>query len=58
MDAWTQEDRLAFMDKVDPEAARRSKMTMEEIIKEDCDYENADSEGKAIIDKTIAARCH
>ncbi|MEG2266641.1 MAG: hypothetical protein RSC68_20180, partial [Acinetobacter sp.] len=58
MDKWTQEDRLAFMDKVDPETARRSKMTMEEKIKEDCDYENADAETRAMADKVIANRCH
>ncbi|MEG2842678.1 MAG: hypothetical protein RR900_04285, partial [Ruthenibacterium sp.] len=39
-DKWTQEDRHAFQEKIDPEAFRRSKLTMEEKIKEDCDYEN------------------
>ncbi|MEG3074121.1 MAG: hypothetical protein RR867_07880, partial [Ruthenibacterium sp.] len=57
MDKWTQEDRLAFMDKVDPETARRSKMTREEIIKEDCDYENMSPERKARMDEVIAMRC-
>ncbi|MEG2834199.1 MAG: hypothetical protein RR859_08520 [Ruthenibacterium sp.] len=40
---------------IDPEAARRSKMTWEEKVKEDCDYENMSAARKAAIDEMLAS---
>ncbi|MEG3073937.1 MAG: hypothetical protein RR867_06945, partial [Ruthenibacterium sp.] len=54
MDKWTNEDMEAFTDKIDPEAARRSKMTWEEKIKEDSNYDELPPEEKLLIDKEIA----
>ncbi|MEG1269999.1 MAG: hypothetical protein RSD54_01630 [Ruthenibacterium sp.] len=54
MDAWTQEDRHAYMAIIDPEAARRSKMTWEEKVKEDSNYDELPPEEKLLIDKEIA----
>ncbi|MEG1641325.1 MAG: hypothetical protein RR284_10440, partial [Ruthenibacterium sp.] len=51
---WTEEDMDEFIAKKAPEAARRSKMTREELIKEDTDYENLPPEEKVIIDEVIA----